>query len=67
MSCFPALNRVFRQLKLRILGSRVEGVEAAAGNGAELYVVRGESQVPIVDAGVEVVVIEHVEYGGKKR
>lgn len=67
MSCFPALNRVFWQLKQRILCSPAKGAEVAIGGGVELYVVRGESQVQIVEASVEVVVIKHVGCGGKKR
>lgn len=49
---------MFRQLKQWVLGSRKEGAEAAADGGAELYVVGGESQEQIVDASVEVVVLD---------
>lgn len=64
VSCFPALNRVFRLLKQWVLGTRTQGADAAADGGAELYVVGGESQEQIVDASVEVVVLD---CGGKMR
>ncbi|KAL0632544.1 hypothetical protein Q9L58_008565 [Maublancomyces gigas] len=66
VSCFPALNSVFRQLKHRILGAKTE--TQSAHGGAELYAVGPESQVEMVAgsaASVEVVVVEHLQYSNK--